>query len=194
MKFSSDIDLDLANRDDLLKHIDVVSAAIRKNDTVKRHNTGVYPTEIPYDPINDVSAIDYEQAEHRGYIKLDLLNVWVYKHVRDETHLIELMREPDWKKLLDREYFSKLIHIGNHYDRMMAMPEPIDSIPRMAMFLSIIRPAKKHLIGLLWSEVAKTVWDKSDDGYSFKKSHGVAYANLLVVNMNLLNENPIAFA
>jgi hypothetical protein len=67
------------------------------------------------------------------------------------------------------------------------MPESIDSITRLAMFLAIIRPAKKHLIGLPWVEVNKTVWDKNDDGYSFKKSHAIAYAHLVVVHMNLLD-------
>ena len=107
MKFTSDIDLDLADRDHLLRHISVVPAAIRKNDTVKKHNTGVYPMDIPYDPIHNICALDYHAAEDRGYVKLDLLNVWIYKHVRDEVHLIELMREPDWKLLQDRDYFSK---------------------------------------------------------------------------------------
>jgi hypothetical protein len=66
------------------------------------------------------------------------------------------------------------------------MPEAVNTIPRMAMFLAIIRPAKRHLIGLPWSEVAKTIWDRTDEGYQFKKSHAVAYAHLVVVNMNLL--------
>lgn len=66
------------------------------------------------------------------------------------------------------------------------MPEPIDSIPRLAMFLALIRPAKKHLIGKSWKEVAETIWDKGSDGYSFKKSHAIAYAHLVVVHMNLL--------
>ena len=56
------------------------------------------------------------------------------------------------------------------------------------MFLAVIRPAKKHLIGLSWSEIAKTVWDKNDDGYSFKKSHSIGYAHLVVVHMNLIEE------
>jgi len=51
-----------------------------------------------------------------------------------------------------------------------------------------MRPAKKHLQGLTWKEVAKTVWDKDSDGYSFKKSHAIAYAQLVVVHMNLLQE------
>jgi DNA polymerase III alpha subunit len=32
------------------------------------------------------------------------------------------------------------------------------------------------------------VWDKDHTGYSFKKSHAVAYAHLVVVHMNLLEE------
>jgi hypothetical protein len=67
------------------------------------------------------------------------------------------------------------------------MPEAVTSIPRMAMLLSVIRPAKRHLIGQNWEEIAKTVWQKpNDDSYFFKKSHAVAYAHLVVVHMNLL--------
>ena len=66
------------------------------------------------------------------------------------------------------------------------MPEPVDSIPRLAMFLALIRPAKKHLIGKTWREVSQTIWDRENDGYSFKKSHAIAYAQLVVVHMNLL--------
>jgi hypothetical protein len=195
MKLNSDIDIDFADRDAILKIVDVTSASIRKDNVVKKHNTGVYPTDIPYDPIHKTAALDYEMAEQRGYIKLDLLNVWIYKYVKDEQHLVELMKEPDWSLLQNRDYFSKLIHIGNHYDSMLKMPESINSITRMAMFLAVIRPGKRNLIGKSWAEVAKTVWDKNkDDGYMFKKAHAVAYSNLIVVNMNLLTENAIAFS
>ena len=68
------------------------------------------------------------------------------------------------------------------------MPEPINSIPRLAMMLAIIRPSKKHLIGQSWKEVAKTVWDKNIDGYSFKKAHAIGYAWLVAVHMNILEK------
>jgi hypothetical protein len=68
------------------------------------------------------------------------------------------------------------------------MPEPVDTIPRLAMFLAVIRPAKRHLIGKTWKEVAATVWNKVDGEYAFKRSHSVAYAQLVVVNLNLLEE------
>jgi hypothetical protein len=69
------------------------------------------------------------------------------------------------------------------------MPEPVDTIARLAMFLAIIRPAKRNLAGKTWKEVSETVWQKPDDDtYFFKKSHSVSYAQLVVVNLNLLDE------
>lgn len=188
MKFNSDIDIDFANRDEILKHIDFISASIIDADgNKKRHNTGVYVTDIPYDPVTDMANIDYLSAENRGYVKLDFLNVYVYKMVKNEQHLVELMRDPDWDLLLNKDFFEKVIHIGKHYDVMMSMPEKIDSIARMAMFLSIIRPGKRHLVGKTWKEVAETVWNNDGDGYQFKKSHSIAYAHLVVVHINLLS-------
>lgn len=188
MKFNSDIDIDFGDRDKVLSLIDHIPAAMRKVTPMRKHATGVHVTEIPYDPVNDMSSLDYTEAERRGYLKLDLLNVHVYNQVRDETHLIELMRDPDWSRLKNKDFVEKLIHLGNQYSTLRSMPEPVDSIPRLAMFLAIIRPGKKHLIGKNWKDIAKTVWDKGNDGYTFKKSHAIAYAHLVVVHMNLLEE------
>ena len=110
MKFNSDVDIDFANRDDILKHIKHIPAAMRNINPIRKHATGVHISDVPYDPINDMAAIDYTEAEKRGYFKLDLLNVHVYEQVRDEQHLVELMREPDWKKLEDPKFVEKLIH------------------------------------------------------------------------------------
>jgi hypothetical protein len=186
MKFNSDIDIDFGNRDSILEHIQHIPASMRNVKPIRKHATGIYVTDIPYDSMNDMANIDYTIAEERGYIKLDLLNVFVYSAVRDEQHLIEMMREPNWVKLYDKSFVEKLIHLSNHYGSIQKMPEPINSIPRLAMFLALLRPGKKHLIGLSWKEVADTVWDKGSDGYSFKKSHAIAYAQLAVVHMNLL--------
>jgi hypothetical protein len=188
MRIDSDIDIDVGNRDQLLKLITHTPAAMRNVTPIRKHPSGIYITDIPYDPVNDIAAIDYTDAETRGYFKLDLLNVHVYEHVKDELHLVKLMQEPDWSMLKNKAIVEQLIHLNNSFNIMQRMPEPIDSIPRLAMFLAVMRPAKKHLQGLTWKEVAKTVWDKDSDGYSFKKSHAIAYAQLVVVHMNLLKE------
>lgn len=186
MKFNSDIDIDFGDRDEVLKHIEHIPAAMRNVAPIRKHATGVHITEVPYDAINNIANIDYKEAEARGYFKLDLLNVHIYNHVRDEDHLQELMKDPNWARLKERAFVEKLIHLSNHFHVLQRMPEPVDSVPRLAMLLAIIRPAKKHLIGQTWKEVAKTIWDKNDEGYAFKKAHAISYAHLVVVHMNLI--------
>ena len=190
MKFQSDIDIDLGDRTQALAHISHVPASILRDGRLVKHNSGIYVTDIPVDPFTGQASIDYQAAEARGYVKLDLLNVSLYTQIKSEEHLQQLMStEPEWDRLYDPEYFARLIHVGSHYDTLLKMPEAVNTIPRMAMFLSVIRPAKRHLIGRKWAEVAATVWDKPvDDGYYFKKSHAVSYAHLVVVNMNLLTQ------
>lgn len=190
MKFKSDIDIDFADREQILQLIQHTPASQRKNNSMVAHNTGVYVTNMPVDPFTGLASIDYETAEDRGYVKLDFLNVNLYKSVRDEQHLNQLMAQaPDWARFnTDQAFFEQLIHVGNHWNLLHRMPEPVDSIPRLAMFLSVIRPAKRHLEGLAWQAVAQQVWTRpDDDSYYFKKSHAVAYAHLVVVNMNLIS-------
>lgn len=188
MRIDSDIDIDFGDREKILSLIRHVPASMRNVNPIRKHPTGVYITDIPYDPVNDMAAIDYDEAEKRGYFKLDLLNVHVYNQVKDEEHLTRLMQEPDWSLLNSKEFVEKLIHLGNQYDNLRKMPEPVNTIPRLAMFLAVIRPAKRHLIGRTWKEVNETVWEKDHTGYSFKKSHAIAYAHLVAVHMNLLRE------
>lgn len=189
MKIQSDIDIDVADREKVLSLIEHIPASIRNINPIRKHPTGIYITDIPYDPVNDMSSLHYEDAENRGYFKLDLLNVHLYNQIKNEEHLNELMCEPDWTMLNHRNIVEQLIHLGNQYDTILKMPEPINSIPRLAMFLAVIRPAKRHLIGKIFKEINESVWEKDNNGYSFKRSHAVAYAHLVVVHMNLLKEN-----
>jgi hypothetical protein len=187
MKFRSDIDIDFADREQVISHLDLTAASILRDGKLVKHNTGVYATDIPVDPFTGQASLDYDVAEDRGYVKLDFLNVNLYKQVRNEAHLIELMQEPDWTQLYDPAICNQLMHVNGHYDLLLQMPEPVDTIPRLAMFLAIIRPAKRNLAGKTWKEVGLTVWDKpGDDTYYFKKAHAISYAQLVVVNMNLL--------
>ena len=188
MSIQSDIDIDFGDRERLLRLIKHVPAAMRDVKPITKHPTGVYITDVPYDPVNDMCSLDYKEADERGYFKLDLLNVNIYKAVKDELHLISLMSEPNWDRLKERNFVSVLLHLNKQYDVMQQMPEPINSIPRLAMFLAVIRPAKRNLIGKTWKEISKTVWIDNNTGYTFKKSHAVAYAQLVVVHMNLLEE------
>ena len=60
--------------------------------------------------------------------------------------------------------------------------------------LAIIRPAKRYLLNADWETITKEVWTKPNDGsYFFKKSHAVAYAQAIVVQMNILQNDKYNF-
>ena len=108
-----DIDIDFADRDDVLAKL---KHRVAKLDTGKKHNTGVYVTEVPHNPINKLSTIDYKTAEDRGYFKLDFLNVSIYDKVKDEQHLKELMnKEPLWDLLEHQDFSDKVFHVSGHH-------------------------------------------------------------------------------
>ena len=180
-----DIDIDFADRSVVL---DKIKHRVAKLDTEKKHNTGVYVTEIPHNPVDMLSTIDYEKAEDRGYFKLDFLNVSLYKDIKDEEHLLRLMKkEPMWELLQHEEFTDQLFHLNGHGTVVKKLCPT--SVEQLASVLAIIRPAKRHLVNKTWNEIEKQVWVKPSDGsYYFKKAHAIAYAHAIVVQMNLLCE------
>lgn len=184
-----DIDLDFADRDQALRIFDHIPASIKDDkESFKRHNTGIYIQAIPHNPITGLSTIDYKEAEKRGYFKIDFLNVSVYNGVRNKQHLLELMNtEPLWDLLKDDEFTNMIFHINGHGTILRQMTPT--SIEQLAAILAIIRPAKRYLIGKDWNTVMNEVWNKpTDTEFYFKKSHAIAYAVAIVVQMNLICE------
>ena len=187
---SADIDLDFADRNQILGLIQHTPARQLHQGQVRRHNSGVYVTDIPYDPINQCAAIDYESAEARGYFKIDFLNMSVYQLIKSPEHYEQMLAAtPPWDRLWqDRSWASQLVHVGNYTDLLKSMRP--DSIPRMAAFISIIRPGKAHLQNQPWDRVFESVWDgDTSQGYTFKHSHSISYAALVALHMNLLNQD-----
>jgi len=180
-----DIDIDFANRDIVLSKIQ--HRVARMNDE-KKHNTGIYVTEIPHSPVDNLSTIDYKTAEDRGYFKLDFLNVSIYKDIQDEAHLTDLMsKEPMWELLQHEEFVDQLFHLNGHTS-ILKQTCPT-SVEQLAAVLAMIRPAKRHLIGKDWTTIMQEVWLKPEnDEYYFKKAHAMSYAMAVVVHMNLLCE------
>ena len=183
-----DIDIDFADRTKALALFKHATAAIEDNGTFKKHNTGVYCTSIPYNPLTGLSTIDYKQAEDRGYFKIDFLNVGVYEGVNNKEHLKKLLEtEPLWDLLLEDEFTQNLFHVNGH-GSILRQSKP-RSIEQLAAVLAMIRPAKRYLIGKDWTTVMMEVWTKpKNDEYYFKKAHAVAYAAAIVVQMNLICE------
>ena len=181
-----DVDIDFFNRDGVLKLFKHAPASIIKDGEIIKHKTGVYFHAVPTDPINGNASLDYKKAEDRGYFKIDCLNVNIYKNIKSEEQLVELMtQEPDWNMLKDRKIVDQLFHLNGHFN-IVSKLEP-KNIEQLAAVLAIIRPAKRGLMYKRWVDILKEVWIKpKDNSYFFKKSHAVAYAHAIVVQMNLI--------
>ena len=180
-----DIDIDFADRNLIL---DKIEHRVAKLDTGKKHNTGVYATECPHNPIDNLSTIEHKTAEERGYFKLDFLNNSLYEGVRDEKHLDALIdKEPLWDLLQHEDIVKNLAHVHNHIDVLKVMKP--QSVMELAEVLAVIRPAKRHLLNESKSKISELVWQKPEDGtYYFKKAHAIAYAVSIVVQLNLFCE------
>ena len=188
-----DVDIDFFDRDETLKLFKHTPASIIKNDKTEKHKTGVYFHAIPINTVTKNASLDYKKAEDRGYFKIDMLNVNIYKNVKSEQELVELMiQEPDWDMLKDPKVVDQLFHLNGHFN-IVSKLEP-KNIEQLAAVLAIIRPAKRGLMYKVWTDILKEVWIKPTDGsYFFKKSHAVAYAQAIVVQMNLMNRAKYSF-
>lgn len=187
-KFDFDVDIDMGDRAQFLDLVKHTPASIVKDGLHTKHNTGVYFQNIPKYPVEGYSTVDHKEAEQDGWFKVDFLNNHIYKDIDNEAHLDKLMtQEPLWQLLEHEEFVSQLFHIKK-YTNILQQYKPCTA-EQLAMILAIIRPGKKHLQGLPFEEIEKTVWDKpADDSYYFKKSHAIAYALTIMVQMNLICE------
>ncbi len=182
-----DIDIDFFDRNLVLDKIPHhVAMRVQKDEEVK-HNTGVYFTDIPHNPFTNLSTIEYKEAEERGYFKLDFLNVSMYEGIENEEHLVRLLtQEPNWSLLEYEEIVDQLFHINGHF-AIVSKLKPT-SIEQLAAVLAMIRPGKRHLVDSDWATIFSEVWKQTDEGYFFKKSHAIAYAHAIVVQLNALCE------
>lgn len=180
-----DIDIDFADR---TKALDVIKHIPASLDGIKKHNTGVHVQPIPINPLTGISSINYKEAEDRGYMKLDFLNVNIYSGIKSEQHLQQLMEtEPLWELLENDDFTNLLFHINGYGDLLRKLKPK--NIEQLAACLALIRPAKRALQNLTWNNIMDQVWEKPTNGdYHFKKAHAIAYAMAVVVQMNLICE------
>lgn len=181
-----DIDIDFADRNLILSKIKHRTAVLENG---KKHNTGIYVTEIPHNPVTGLCTLDYKAAEDRKYFKIDFLNVSIYKDVVDNNHLESLIdREPMWELLEHQEFIDQVFHLAGNANIVKTLKPT--NIEQLAATLAIIRPSKRYLVSESWDKIFEEVWVKpTDGGYYFKKSHAFSYAMAVTVHMNLLCDN-----
>jgi hypothetical protein len=184
---STDVDIDLANREQVIELLKPVPAMQLDNGKPRKHNTGVYFHNVPVNPFTGLTTINYKDAEDAGWFKIDLLNVGIYSDFESNEQIDALLdKEPMWELLEHREIIGQLFHIHSHADTVIRMKPR--SLEQLAMVLACIRPGKKHLIGRTWAEIEREVWVKPDnDDYYFKRSHSFGYAQAIVLQLNKMS-------
>ena len=190
-----DLDLDMSAKtnDAMLKSLHHIPASKLNEKGIFPHGVGNYFMDIPTDRLTGLASIDYKRAEEEfGYVKVDFLHNTVYDRFENRQELLDIVdKEPDWSLLYKKSVLERLPHISNYYTLINQLPK-IDSIEKLAMFIAIIRPAKKYLISIVekegWNSIINDIWVKEDNGYQFKKSHAIAFAIMIKVALLSLDK------
>jgi len=188
LSFSADVDIDLRTDFDPSKLFPWVRASLVKDGELRAHPCGVHPQEMPVDPITQLAAIPYDLAEDVGYAKIDFLHLHVYDNFETREEIEQLLqKEPDWGLLTVPDEQKKLFQLSKHGDILNTVKPK--SIEELADVLAIIRPGKKQYAKLYSAQresVRKILYAKDENGYSFKKSHAIAYAMVIVLQLHLI--------
>lgn len=154
------------------------------------HNVGVHPQKMAVDPVTGLSAIPYEEAEDLGYLKVDFLHLNVYKHFKSRSEIDALLAiEPDWSMLELESVHPKIFQLSKHGDLLTALKPK--SVEELADIMALIRPGKKNFTGLYKTNresARRILYAKDETGYSFKKSHALAYAYVVWLQLHLIKQ------
>lgn len=179
-----DIDIDVANRDMLLNEIKYNTASIVDKNIIKKHNVGIYLQNIPTDPLTNLSSIDYKDAEKRGWMKIDILNLEIYNSIGSNKEIEKLMSyEPNWELFKYKSIVKSLFHISDHFNIVEKISPR--SLEDLAIIVALKMPAKKYLLDKSIEEIKENIW-KKESGIYFKKSHSFAYAQIIWIQLNFI--------
>jgi DNA polymerase III alpha subunit len=185
-----DIDIDFKTDFDPLDYFkDAVRASREEKGELKKHPAGAYLQSIPKDPITGLAAIPFKEAEELGYFKIDFLHISLLDDFASKEEIRQLLEiEPDWSLLEEQENVEKLFQIGNQFDVVQIIKPK--SIEDLCDCIAIFRPGKKHLLRFYRENkdfIRQELFKKPEKGYYFKKSHSLAYAMNIVLQMHLIS-------
>lgn len=185
-----DIDIDCKTDFDPEKIFQTaIKASMVKNHMLSKHPVGAYFQSMPIDPVTGLAAIPYEQAEEIGFFKVDFLHLTVLDHFSSKKEIRTLLNvEPDWSLLHNEEVVSKLFQLSKHYAVVKAVKPK--SVQELADCIALIRPGKRHLLDQYLKnrdKIREELYKKAEeDQYSFKRSHSIAYAMNVVLQLHLI--------
>ena len=190
-----DIDLDFPTKfNPTTLFPEVVIASMMHNGRVSKHPCGVYFQNMPIDEVTSLAAIPYDKAPAYGFMKLDFLHLSILDNVDSKAELQILSKtEPDWSLLWNSEHTHKLFQLHRQFG-VLDIVRPT-SVVELADCIALIRPAKKHLIGEYcrdkYNTRPKLYRLTGDDKSSFKKSHAIAYAITVVIQLHLISQGKL---
>ena len=167
----------------------VCASMVRNNELVK-HPVGTYFQSIPIDTFTNLAAIPYKEAEELGYFKVDFLHLSFLDNFKSKQEIRTLLKkEPNWALLQIPSVVIQLSHLSNYFD-VLNKVKPT-SIQEVADVLALIRPAKQYLIpeyiknrDLCREQLYLT--PKEPNAIWFKRSHSIAYAHNIVLQLHLI--------
>lgn len=172
----------------------VVPASTVTNKELKKHPCGYYFQTMPVDPVTDLAAIPYEEAEVLGFFKIDLLHLGALDAFESKQQMRDLIRQqPDWTLLLHARNVEKLFQIQKHA-KLVSIVKP-QSIQELADVVALIRPNKGHLLNEYAANKEKVrpflYRQDNEDKSSFKRSHAIAYATMIVLQLHLIAQGQL---
>ena len=183
-----DVDIDIQRKIKVDKIFSKIVRASRVDGVeLKKHNVGVYFQSIPKDDISGLSAIPYKSAEELGYLKVDFLTLDMLDYFADTEQIRGLVSiDPDWSLLEKESNVINLFQIKNHF-KLINMVKPRD-IETLADCLALIRPGKRYLLDQYIKDKysIRSILYTKNSGYIFKRSHAIAYATNIVLQLHLL--------
>lgn len=184
-----DIDIDLKTDFDPLKYFkEAIRASMVKNGELVKHPAGAYFQHIPVDPVTGLAAAPYEQAEELGYFKIDFLHLSTLDYFNNKQEIRTLLKkEPDWDLLQDPDVVSKLFQVHRQFS-VLNQCKP-KSVQELADCIALIRPGKRALLQSYLKDrkgVRPFLYrQSSEDKSAFKRSHAIAYALTIVLQLHL---------
>lgn len=185
-----DIDIDFPSNFDLSKIVkDATPASMVKKGELVKHPCGYYLQTIPIDPVTKLAAIPYDRATEFGYFKIDFLHLSLLDGFTSKQEIKDLLKvDPKWDLLTDPIVVPKLFQL--HRNHALLVKVKPQSVQEIADCIALIRPFKRDYLEpyLLDRNKVRPYLYRQDgeDKSSFKRSHAIAYALTVVLQLHLI--------
>lgn len=187
-----DIDIDFQTTFNPTNYIaEAIPASMLKKGELVKHPCGHYLQTIPVDSITGLAAIPYDKAAEFGYFKIDFLHLSLLDSFSSKQEIRDLLRlDPDWSLLTQQDVVPKLFQLHRNHSLLLRVRPK--SVQEIADCIALIRPGKREYLEpylIDKNKVRPYLYRREDDDKSaFKRSHAIAYALTVVLQLHLISQ------